>query len=191
MHKYTNRFMYIYKNQNMNTFDIIITALLLFGFISGLFKGLFVEVASFVALIAGIFGAIKFSHFIREFLATRVSWDEKYITLLSFAISFIIIVIAISLLGKLFTKIADFASLGILNKLLGGIFGVLKIGLILSVVLIIFSKLNNKIPFLSAEQQEDAVLYEPLKNLAPTIFPQFVKVEDGEKGKIDELFLQQ
>lgn len=191
MHKYTNRFMYIYKNQNMNTFDIIITALLLFGFISGLFKGLFVEVASFVALIAGIFGAIKFSHFIREFLATRVSWDEKYITLLSFAISFIIIVIAISLLGKLFTKIADFASLGILNKLLGGIFGVLKIGLILSVVLIIFSKLNNKLPFISKEQQESAVLYKPLKNLAPTIFPQFVKVEDGEKGKIDELFLQQ
>jgi len=174
----------------MNTFDIIITALLLFGFISGLFKGLFVEVASFVALIAGIYGSIKFSHFIREFLATRVSWDEKYITLMSFAISFIIIVIAISLLGKLFTKIADFASLGILNKLLGGIFGVLKTGLILSVVLIIFSKLNNKLPFISNEQQESAVLYKPLKNLAPTIFPQFVKVEDGEKEKIDELFLQ-
>ena len=182
--------MYIYKNQEMNTFDIIITAFLLFGFISGLFKGLFVEVASFVALIAGIYGAIKFSHFIRSFLETRVSWDEKYITLMSFAISFIIIVIAISLLGKLFTKIADFASLGILNKLLGGIFGVLKIGLILSVVLIIFSKLNNKLPFISIEQQESAVLYKPLKNLAPTIFPQFVKVEDDKKGKIDELFLQ-
>jgi len=174
----------------MNTFDIIITAFLLFGFISGLFKGLFVEVASFVALIAGIYGAIKFSHFIRSFLETRVSWDEKYITLMSFAISFIIIVIAISLLGKLFTKIADFASLGILNKLLGGIFGVLKIGLILSVVLIIFGKLNNKLPFISIEQQESAVLYKPLKNLAPTIFPQFVKVEDDKKGKIDELFLQ-
>jgi membrane protein required for colicin V production len=174
----------------MNTFDIIITAFLLFGFISGLFKGLFVEVASFVALIAGIYGAIKFSHFIRSFLETRVSWDEKYITLMSFAISFIIIVIAISLLGKLFTKIADFASLGILNKLLGGIFGVLKIGLILSVVLIIFGKLNNKLPFISIEQQESAVLYKPLKNLAPTIFPQFVKVEDDKKGKIDELFIQ-
>lgn len=172
----------------MNTFDIIITALLLFGFISGLFKGLFVEVASFVALIAGIYGAIKFSHFIRDFLATRVSWDEKYITLMSFAISFILIVLAISLLGKLFTKIADFASLGILNKLLGGIFGVLKIGLILSIVLIIFSKLNNKLPFISNEQQENAVLYKPLKKLAPTIFPQFVKVEEGGKNKIDELF---
>lgn len=175
--------MYIYKNHEMNTFDIIITGLLLFGFIKGLFKGLFVEVASLVALIAGIYGAIKFSHFIRGFLAIRVSWDEKYITLMSFAISFIIIVIAISLLGKLFTKIADFASLGILNKLLGGIFGALKVGLILSIILLIFSKLNNKLPFISNEQQESAVLYKPLKNLAPTIFPQFVKVEADEKEK--------
>lgn len=178
MHKYTNRFMYIYKNQYMNTFDIIIAGLLLFGFIRGLFKGLFLEIASFIALIAGIYGAIHFSHFIKDLLLPRISWEEKYITLVSFAITFIVIVVAITLIGKLFTKIADFASLGILNKLLGGIFGALKIGFLLSVILLIFSKLNNKIPFLSAEQQESAVLYEPLKNLAPNIFPDFVKVEE-------------
>ena len=183
MYKYTNRFMYIYKNQTMNTFDIIITALLLFGFIRGLFKGLFLEIASFIALIAGIYGAIHFSHFIKDLLLPHVTWDEKYITLVSFTITFIVIVVAITLTGKLFTKIADFASLGILNKLLGGIFGALKIGFALSIILLIFSKLNNKIPFLSAEQQEDAVLYEPLKNLAPNIFPDFVKDEKpGEKN---------
>lgn len=174
----------------MNTFDIVITALLLFGFIRGLFKGLFIEVASLVGLIAGIYGAIHFSHFIKDFLLTRVSWEEKYITLVSFALTFIVIVLVIGLIGKLFTKIADFASLGILNKLLGGIFGVLKTGLILSVILLIFSKLNNKLPFLSVEQQESAVLYIPLKNLAPTIFPQFVKVEEGETEKTDELSLE-
>ena len=164
--------------------------LLLFGFVRGLFKGLFLEVASFIALIAGIYGAIHFSYFIKDLLVTRVSWEEKYITLASFAITFIVIVLVITLIGKLFTKIADFASLGILNKLLGGIFGALKIGFALSVILLIFSKLNNKIPFLSAEQQESAVLYEPLKNLAPNIFPDFVKVEDSEKEKIDNTILQ-
>jgi membrane protein required for colicin V production len=182
--------MYIYKNQDMNTFDIIITALLLFGFIRGLFKGLFIEVASLVGLIAGVYGSIHFSHFIKDFLITRVSWEEKYITLFSFAVTFIVIVLVISLIGKLFTKIADFASLGILNKLLGGIFGVLKIGLFLSVILLIFSKLNNKIPFISNEQQESAVLYNPLKNLALAIFPEFVKVEEDGKENNDNLFLK-
>lgn len=174
----------------MNTFDIIITALLLFGFVRGLFKGLFLEIASFIALIAGIYGAMHFSHFIKDLLAPLVTWEEKYVTLASFAITFIVIVLVITLIGKLFTKIADFASLGILNKLLGGIFGALKTGLVLSLLLLIFSKLNNKIPFLSAEQQESAVLYEPLKNLAPNIFPDFVKVEEDEKDEIDEFLFQ-
>lgn len=164
----------------MNTFDIIIAALLLFGFIRGLFKGLFVEVASLIALIAGVYGAIHFSYFVGNFLVDRVSWEERYITIVSFAITFAIIVLVIGLLGKLFTKIADFASLGLLNKILGGVFGALKIGLILSVVLLVFSKLNNTIPFISEDQKETSILYEPIKNLAPTLFPDFLTVVKDE-----------
>ena len=131
----------------MNTFDIIIAALLLFGFVRGLMKGLFVEVASLVALVAGVYGAIHFSYFIADWLKGSVSWDEKYISLAAFAETFIVIIITISLLGKILTKIADFASLGIINKILGGVFGALKIGLILSVIFIFFGKMNDTIPF--------------------------------------------
>lgn len=164
----------------MNIFDIVIAAFLIFGFISGLRRGLFVEVASIVALIAGIYGAIHFSYFIGRILADNVSWDERYIIIISFAITFAIIVVIIALLGKMFTKIADFAALGMLNKLLGGVFGALKIGLILSILLIVFSKLNNTIPFISDDQKDNAVLYEPVKNLAPTLFPNFLKVVEEE-----------
>ena len=168
----------------MNTFDIIIAALLIFGFIRGLLKGLFVEVASLVALIAGVYGAIHFSDFVGNFLAEKVSWDERYITIVSFAITFAIIVLVIALLGKMLTKVADFAALGLLNKLLGGVFGALKIGLILSIILLVFTKLNNTIPFISDEQKDDAILYEPVKNLAPTLFPNFLKVVEDESEKI-------
>ena len=164
----------------MNTFDIILAALLLFGFIRGLFKGLFVEVASLVSLVAGVYGAIHFSYFVGNFLAQYVSWEEKYITLVSFALTFAIIVLLIELLGKILTKIADFASLGLINKFLGGAFGALKVGLILSIVLLIFSKLNNTIPFISEEQTNNSVLFKPIKNLAPTLFPNFLKVSEGE-----------
>ncbi len=164
----------------MNTFDIIIAALLLFGFIRGLFKGLFVEIASLIALIAGVYGAIHFSYFVGDFLADRVAWEERYITIVSFAITFAIIVLTIGLLGKLFTKIADFASLGMVNKILGGVFGALKIGFILSIVLIVFTKLNNTIPFISEDQKENSILYEPVKNFAPTFFPNFLTVVNNE-----------
>lgn len=167
----------------MNTFDIIITALLVFGFIRGLLKGLFVEIASLVALILGVYGAIHFSYFAAALLKNYVSWDEKYLTIVAFALTFAVIVIVIALLGKLFTKIANFAALGFLNKLLGGVFGVLKIGLILSVILLVFSKLNNTIPFMSEEQQEATILYKPIKNLAPILFPSFIKIMDSKIDK--------
>ena len=171
----------------MNTFDIIIAAILVFGFIRGLLKGLFVEVASLVSLIAGIYGAIHFSYFVSNILAEKVDWDEKYITIVSFAVTFAIIVLVIALLGKLFTKIADFASLGFLNKLLGGVFGALKLALILSFSLLVFNKLNNTIPFISEEQTEASILYKPVKNLAPTLFPNFIRVvEDKAENRITE-----
>ena len=167
----------------MNTFDIIIVALLVFGFARGLFKGLFVEVASLAALIAGVYGAIHFSYLIAEVLGNYVEWEEKYLTILAFAITFALIVVIIALAGKALTKIADFAQLGLLNKILGGVFGALKIGLILSIILLIFNRLNNTIPFISEEQQEASILYEPVKNLAPTLFPNFLKVAEDEVDK--------
>ncbi|MBT8272767.1 MAG: CvpA family protein [Bacteroidia bacterium] len=162
----------------MNFLDILLGALLLFGLVRGLMKGLFVEVASLVALIAGVYGAIHFSNFAAEFLMDRVTWSEKTVNLAAFAITFVIIVFAISLAGKALTKLADFASLGFLNKFLGALFGAIKIGLILSVVLMVFSKMNKTIPFIGEEDLKDSVLFEPVKSLAPMIFPNILKMDE-------------
>jgi membrane protein required for colicin V production len=162
----------------MNIIDIVLGALLLFGIIRGVLKGLFVEVASLVALILGVYGAIHFSYFASGFLESKVDWNEKTINIVAFAITFVIIVLVISFAGKALTKLADFAALGILNKLLGGVFGALKIGLILSVLLIVFNKMNNTLPFMEKEDLEDSMLYQPVKSIAPMIFPSLIKSED-------------
>ncbi|MFQ3182642.1 MAG: membrane protein required for colicin V production [Polaribacter sp.] len=166
----------------MNIFDIIIGALLIFGFVRGIMKGLFVEVASLVALIAGVYGAIHFSYFIGDFLKESVSWSEEYVSLAAFAGTFIVIIIVISFLGKILTKLADFASLGIVNKILGGVFGTLKIGLILSVVFIFLGKMNDSIPFIEKKTLEESILYQPLKKVAPTIFPSIIKGKEDFKN---------
>ncbi len=162
----------------MSVLDIILAALLLFGLVRGFMKGLFVEVASLVALVAGVYGAIHFSNFAAAFLQTRTEWNEKTINITAFAITFVVIILVISLAGKALTKLADFAALGIINKLLGGVFGALKIGLILSVVLIVFNKMNNTIPFVGEDDLEDSILYKPVKSLAPMIFPSIIKSDE-------------
>ena len=162
----------------MNIFDIVIAALLIFGFVRGVMKGLFVEVASLAALIGGVYGAIHFSYFIGDFLKEAVSWDQEYVSLAAFAGTFITIIVTIALLGKMLTKLADFAALGIINKILGGVFGAIKIGLILSVVFIFFGKMNDTIPFVKKETLDESILYAPVRKIAPTIFPSIIKNED-------------
>jgi len=71
----------------MNVVDIILGGLIVFGLVRGFLKGLFLEIASLVALIAGIYGAIHFSYYIGDYLTEQVSWDEKYIKLTAFIIS--------------------------------------------------------------------------------------------------------
>lgn len=166
----------------MAVIDIVLGALLLYGLVRGLFKGLFVELASIVALIAGVYGAIHFSYFVANFLMEKTEWNEKTINITAFAITFVIIILTISLAGKALTKLADFASLGIINKFLGGVFGALKIGLILSVLLIVFDKMNSTITFVDDEHIEDSILYKPVKSLAPLVFPDIIKsVSEKEK----------
>tara|TARA_R110000868_G_scaffold156261_2_gene382930 strand:- start:990 stop:1505 length:516 start_codon:yes stop_codon:yes gene_type:complete len=162
----------------MGVIDIVLGALILFGLVRGFMKGLFVEVASLVALIAGVYGAIHFSNFAAGFLQNRTEWNEKTINITAFAITFIVIVLAIALAGKALTKLADFAALGIINKLLGGVFGALKIALILSVVLNIFDKMNKTITFIDDENMEDSVLYKPVKSFVPMIFPSILTIKE-------------
>ena len=162
----------------MNTLDIILAALLLFGLVRGFMKGFFVEVAGLAALALGLYGAIHFSHFASSYIERSVEWNDKQIQIAAFAVTFLVIIILISLAGKLLTKIADVAALGLFNKMIGGLFGAAKIGLILSVVLVVFSKLNRTIPFLTEEQIEESELYEPVKGIVPLIFPNIVQEDD-------------
>ena len=168
----------------MEVIDIIIAVILLFGFVKGLTKGLFIEVASLVALIAGIYGAIHFSFYAKNILNSYLSWDLKYISLTSFAITFIIIVVLISLIGKLLTKIASLVALGFINLFLGGVFGALKLALILSVLLGWFERINTMIPFVGEKEINNSILYTPTKNLANVLFPTLLDKLDKKQKEI-------
>lgn len=163
----------------MGVIDIVLGGLILFGLVRGFMKGLFVEVASLVALFAGVYGTIHFSNFAAEFLENKTEWNEKTINITAFAITFIIIVLAIALAGKALTKLADFAALGIINKLIGGVFGALKIVIVLSVILNVFDKMNTTITFIDDAHTENSLLYKPIKSLVPLIFPSILTFKEA------------
>ena len=167
----------------MNIIDIIIGIILLFAFYTGLKKGLFVTLASLIGLIAGVYGAIYFSHFAGAYLYNSFNWSEQVTNLAAFAITFLAIVFVISLAGKLLTKVADFAALGLINKLAGGVFNVLKFAFIVSVIFMFISASTSVSGLLiSKEKRESSKLYEPIASIAPTLLPNLLaEVENYRK----------
>lgn len=154
----------------MSFLDIILGLLLLWGLWKGLNNGLFVEIASIIALIAGIYGAIHFSYITGDYLSTRMDWNEKYINITAFIITFILIVLIVHTAGKFLTKIADFAMLGLLNKIAGALFGALKVAVILGALLIFFERLNENLSLVNEDVKNESVLYKPIKEIGAFVF---------------------
>lgn len=155
----------------MNLVDIILGVFLLFGLIRGLMKGFFSELASLLALVVGIYTAIHFSYILKDFLLPFLSWEEKYVQLLAFALTFILVVLLISLLGRLLTKFSSLVALGLVNRLLGGIVGLLKMAFLLSVLILFFGNINKEGMIIDQVKIETSVLYSPVKSFVPAILP--------------------
>ena len=167
----------------MSYLDIVLAILLVLGFIRGLKNGLFVELSSLVSLILGIYFAIKFSSFAKEILIRLVHWNPKTIQIVAFIITFVLILISISLLAKFLTKIANFAYLGWINNLGGGFFRVIKTVLIISVFLNLFEKINFDNTFAKKQNLNQSLFYRPIQKTAKFIYPSIEKWYDDLKKK--------
>lgn len=167
----------------MSFLDIVLGVLLAYGLYQGIKNGLFVELASLISLLLGIYFAIKFSSLVGNILSEFVHWNPKTIQIFAFIITFIMVVIGINLLAKFLTGIADFAYLGWINKLGGGFFRVLKTILILSIFLNLFEKINFNITFAKKETLDNSLFYRPIQKTAGFIYPSIEKwYEDLKKS---------
>jgi membrane protein required for colicin V production len=155
----------------MNYFDIIIIIPLLWGAYKGFKKGLIIEVASLVALFLGVWGGVKFSSISANYLSELFDISEKIMPLISFAVTFILIVIAVYTLAKMLQKVIKMVALGFVNKIAGSTFAVLKFTLIISVVLTLVNNINSEIGFIDSEMENSSLLYKPISALAPSIIP--------------------
>lgn len=166
----------------MSFLDIVLGGLLLYGLFKGIKNGLFVELASFLSLILGIYLAIKFSFVIREVLSSVFPWSPKSIEIVAFALTFIGVVIGVHLLAKVFTSMMSFAFLGWVNRLAGGFFSVLKMILIVSVVLNLFYKINFNNWLVKQETFDKSLFYNPIQKVSQFVFPKLETWYDDVKA---------
>jgi len=155
----------------MNWIDLIIIVLLILSIIRGFTDGFVKEVASLLALVLGIWGAIKFSTFTAAKLYDWFDMTGQYVGIISFLVTFMIIVVIIHFVGVLADKMIDAIALGFLNRILGMVFGLLKSVLILSVFFTILNVIDVRHPFLPKAKIEGSRFYMPISDIAPAIFP--------------------
>lgn len=165
----------------MNYIDIIIAIPLVWAIYKGFTKGFVISIASLLALILGIYGAVKLSHITSFYLIEHFSFSDKYLPIIAFAVTFIIIVLLVHMVAKVVDKLVKAIALGFINRLLGVVFNFIKVAFILSIVVVIIEGLDKSLKFMPQEQKESSLMYVPLSKFAPTIFPYltFEKIKEN------------
>lgn len=165
----------------MTFFDLLIGGLLAYALFKGIQNGLFAELATLISLVIGIYVAVKFSAIMSSVLSGFVKWNPYTIKTVAFILTFIVVVVGIYMTSKFFTGLANFAYLGWINKVGGGVFRVLKFVLIISVFLTIFEKINYKNFLAKKETLDNSLFFYPIQKTADFIFPSLEKLYDKAK----------
>ncbi|MDR1860416.1 MAG: CvpA family protein [Bacteroidales bacterium] len=158
----------------MNYIDIIIGIVLLAAAVRGFRKGLIHEVATLVAIVLGIWGALHFSDLTADWLRNTFGWDFKLLNWVAYLVTFLIIVVLIYYFGKLIDSIVKAAKLSFINKILGLLFSLLKSALIISALLFVYEGFDPEGRIIAPETREESYIYTPLRNFAPAVLP-FIK----------------
>jgi membrane protein required for colicin V production len=161
----------------MNWLDIILAIPMLWFLYRGFRNGLIIELASLAALVLGIYVALHFSFYVEDWLIDNFDIADKYLSIISFALTFLIVALLVFLAGKIIHKLVGIVFLGFINRLAGGIFGLLKAALVLSVILYFINSFDSGL--IKAEIKEDSVLYEPVESIVPMLIPRLDLDEIG------------
>ena len=166
----------------MNYLDIIIAVPLLYGLIKGFSIGLVKEVTSLLSFFIGVYVAINFSEYLEPNFMNILDGYQEFIPVLAFGVLFLVSVLCIKGIGFFVDKLTKALALGIFSRLLGGVFGFLKVVVIFSFLLFFITdyKLVDK------QTKEESVLFRPLTEVARIITPQLKKhqsiLDKIEKG---------
>ena len=156
-----------------NSIDIVISLILIYGVIRGFYKGLFLEIASLIKLILGLYCAINFNSIISKYLKEFISIEENYISIISFIITLIIVVILLNLIAKSLTKLANAVALGLVNKIAGALFGLMKYFIICMIFVLIFDKINSTVKIVDELTILSSIFYPYIRYINQELFPVF------------------
>ena len=132
----------------MNWLDVLLVLPLLFGLIRGLMRGFLSEIIAIVVVVLGVVGARYLSPAFTSWLLAQFAWPQGVCELVAYMLIFLGIAIVLSILAQLLNRFIRAIHLGWVNRLLGGLFGLAKYGIIVLVAVFIMDKTNESFHWL-------------------------------------------
>lgn len=154
----------------MQPIDIIITVLLVVGLISGLRAGFIKQIAGFVGLIGGLFIGRAFYMEVGAWLIASLGMSANTANITAFILILIIVPLLFNVAGWLVAKLLHSVNLGWVNRLLGGLVGVLKCALFIGVVITGIEFFDKNDTFISEPNKKASVFYYPFYEVTGTFF---------------------
>ena len=122
----------------MNGVDAAILVVTTISCLFGLWRGLIKEVLSLVTWIAALLVARVYSETLSEFMVNVIdSSSARYVA--AFALIFVVVMMLDTLLNHMLSKLLTITGLKLVDRLLGGVFGVARGVIIVLVILFISS----------------------------------------------------
>ena len=155
----------------MNILDIILLICFVPAIIQGLRKGFIAQAVSIISIVVGIWASARFANILTAWIGQYITASEQVLKLVAFALILIAVFLVLAALGKMLEGVFRLVMLGWLNKLLGVVFALLKTVLIVGLLIIAFTSVNDTFKFVQESVLNESVLYPPLKKLAFEVFP--------------------
>lgn len=172
----------------MTYIDIIIAIILVaFGF-EGFRKGIITEAATLLGLVLGLYGAFHFSDFTANKLLQWVEIDPKYLNVIAFIVTFIIVAFLVYLLGRLLAKVVKSLKLGFIDKLGGILFGIAKGVLLCSLLFMLLNVFDAK-GIIKEKTRQKSLLYPYVEQTVPFVYQGFDLVKAAVQNS-DGKYLQ-
>ena len=162
----------------MSWLDILILLPLLIGLIRGLMKGLIVEVVSIAAIVLGFLGAKWWSAGFASWLMQQFEWNETACIVVAYALIFAGIALGLNIIARLLSKLFQKIQLGWINRLLGGVFGTAKWGIVIVALVLCVHNLDKQFQFIQPELKEKSVVYT-------TLTPYAEQAWEGIKAQVE------
>lgn len=170
---------------DFNYIDAFVLIALAYSFYKGFSKGFVIVLASFVALILGVLGAMYFSDIVAEVLKTKTEIQEQYISISAFTITFMGIIFGVHLIAKIVNQAVKMVALAPLNKVMGGVFSMLKTIVILSVVFYLFDFVNSNMTLVKRKTLNESIAYSNIMAITEAAIPLITKSDWYDPSKID------